>query len=295
MSSASPPNIDDNAFLTTFADHLVTLKQNFDATGNLKGPLPTTRIPQFFTAEFGNLLDDLVIKLRGRLKNVKSVTEFGALLDGVADDTIAMQAAYDQAGATGGDSGGTIIVGLGTLNHTALTLFPDVRTLHICEGTPETFRTGQVGDLAFRVDGADVLYRKTTANSATGWVVAVGTNPTLRRVVEAGGTQHVAGDYALSAGWGATASIFIVEATDMRGSVDVTALGAGQAANPTVILTFQDGAYPVRPNAVASRGDSEATAGRWRVTASDSSTVTFTFIGTPVAAEVYRLLYQVVG
>jgi hypothetical protein len=115
------------------------------------------------------------------------------------------------------------------------------------------------------------------------------------RAVELNGTAHTAPDYALSGGWGTTASVAIVDAKDRRGIIDVTSLGTGQAANPTVILTFSDGAYGTAPVVVATRGDALATAGQWRVTAQTATTVTFTFFGTPVAAEVYGLHFVVVG
>ena len=114
-------------------------------------------------------------------------------------------------------------------------------------------------------------------------------------VCESGGTDHDAADYALSGGWGATATLAVVDAPDLRGIVDVSAAGAGQAANPTVVLTFADGAYTSAPNVVPNRGDTLATAGEWRVTAQAGGSVTFTFIGTPVATETYRLLYHVIS
>ena len=67
-----------------------------------------------------------------------------------------------------------------------------------------------------------------------------------RRMLMNNGTVLVAGDFALGAGWGSTASIAFggASAYDTHGYFAVTAGGAGIAANPNVVLTFKDGAFP---------------------------------------------------
>src|SRR5688572_29825878 len=76
------------------------------------------------------------------------------------------------------------------------------------------------------------------------------------------GKALVAGDFAFSAGFGATASVSTIEAgaTDQSFQIVITSAGAGQAANPTCTLTFADGAFrnpdgsTYVPVAVACRG-----------------------------------------
>jgi hypothetical protein len=57
------------------------------------------------------------------------------------------------------------------------------------------------------------------------------------------GTAHVAGDYALSAGWGASGAVTVVGARDTGGRISVACTGAGVAANPTVTLTPRKGLF----------------------------------------------------
>ncbi len=142
------------------------------------------------------------------------------------------------------------------------------------------------------VDGAS-----DSGTSAIRWGVVFADEVNPSRVVEGGGTDHIIGDYSLAeGGFGATASVALVGTpNDLRGIVDITAAGAGQDADPTVVLTFADGAFAVAPVVLASRGDLSGAPGEWRVTAQTTTSVTFTFNGTPVAAQVYRLLYQIVG
>lgn len=109
------------------------------------------------------------------------------------------------------------------------------------------------------------------------------------------GTAHVAGDYAASAGFGSTASVTVTGARDSGGRVSVASSGTGQAANPTLTLTFKDGTWTTAPSVVCQRGDTLATAGRWALSAVTATTATFTFVGTPVAGETYILDWTAVG
>lgn len=108
-------------------------------------------------------------------------------------------------------------------------------------------------------------------------------------------TSHVIGDYALSGGFGTTASVALTAGTnDMRGQITVTSAGTGQGANPTITLTFKDGTFTVAPFAVVARnGGSQRT-----VTVDVTTTATtmiITFLGTPVAAETYLISFNVEG
>jgi hypothetical protein len=171
MALPELPDIDvaPATFDALYAAELVALKQNFDRAGNLVGPQPLAAIASQFTAEWGNLIDGLLLVVRARLgQSFRSVLEDGAVLDGVADDTDAIQAAIDAMSAAGG---GVVLVPVGTPSVTALTIPDDVRLVHVCEGTPESARYGNPGSLAFRVDGSTPLYEKSAGTNTTGWVV----------------------------------------------------------------------------------------------------------------------------
>lgn len=117
------------------------------------------------------------------------------------------------------------------------------------------------------------------------------------RARAAGATEHSAVDYALSDRWGTQASVVNVapNSTDAHGRVSIMADGLDITANPTVTLTFRDGAWPTPPFIASTRGDALATGGEWRRTSSTEITQTWTFVGTPVAGEVYVLDFLVVG
>lgn len=118
---------------------------------------------------------------------------------------------------------------------------------------------------------------------------------TFRRLLATGGTTIVAADLALSAGWGSTASVAITAGSkDGRGTLTVTSAGTGQAANPTVTLTFHDGAFAAAPFAVASSGGGTGAADTWRASTT-TTTLVLTFVGTPVASDTYIVNYQVEG
>lgn len=129
---------------------------------------------------------------------------------------------------------------------------------------------------------------------------AAGVATWLRRLLAprytGNGTAHVAGDYALSAGWGSTATVSAVAARDTGGRVSVTANGAGIGANPTVTLTFKDGTWTIAPALSLSRGDTVApTTGFWALTTASATAPVFTFVGTPVAGSVYVLDFVTMG
>lgn len=109
------------------------------------------------------------------------------------------------------------------------------------------------------------------------------------------GTAHVAADWALSAGFGTTAAVtFTGSSNDSRGHVIVTCGGTGQGANPTLTLTFKDGAWDVAPVMVTSRvGATQPTIPMQAVCT--TSTAVVTFRGTAAGTEVYEFTYQVRG
>lgn len=110
-------------------------------------------------------------------------------------------------------------------------------------------------------------------------------------------TGLVVGDFALSAGWGATASIDQLQSTssDLSGRLRVSASGAGIAAQPTITLTFKSGAFLSAPFVVTARtsGGSQMSV-QFSVT-STTTTMVLTFEGTPVAGQTYGVHWAVFG
>jgi hypothetical protein len=112
------------------------------------------------------------------------------------------------------------------------------------------------------------------------------------------GTALTTADYAISAGWGNTAAKGGVSGTSSGGNFAVTANGAGIAANPTVVLTFPDGAWNLAPFAIAVPETTATVAAginAWATTAQNTTTVTFTFLGTPNAGQTYGLMFHCFG
>jgi hypothetical protein len=68
------------------------------------------------------------------------------------------------------------------------------------------------------------------------------------------GASLVAGDFALSAGWGTDAAISVTpNSKEQSWRVTVTAGTASVGANPTITLTFPGGAYPYAPRCLMLR------------------------------------------
>lgn len=105
-------------------------------------------------------------------------------------------------------------------------------------------------------------------------------------------TALVTGDFgSLSGGWGTTASISAIAANsrDQDFEVSIASSGTGQGANPTVTFTFKNGTFTTAPVLVCQRNDTLATAGRFAQTTLSATAPVFTFVGTPVAGETYKL------
>jgi len=102
------------------------------------------------------------------------------------------------------------------------------------------------------------------------------------------GTVLVSGDFALS-GWGTGATVAVNNnAEDALGEITVTA-GTSPSANPTVVLTFHNGAFPLNGQCVESRGEGAApSTGFWTSTQTTTQS-TWTFQGTPIASTGYIL------
>jgi hypothetical protein len=109
------------------------------------------------------------------------------------------------------------------------------------------------------------------------------------------GTATAAGDYALSAGWGNTASVAVATGSnDQRGTITITSAGIGQAVNATITLTFKDGTWTTAPFALAKQEGGTGVISDCTEVAS-ATTLIITFTGLPVAASTYIFTYIVLG
>lgn len=116
----------------------------------------------------------------------------------------------------------------------------------------------------------------------------------FRRVSATLGTPHVAGDYALSAGFGATGSVAVTAGSnDQRFRITITAAGAGVAANPTCTLTFKE-PFATAPFAVINRSGGSQNTLPWIVTTTTTALV-ITLVGTPDAAETFAFTGVLLG
>lgn len=106
------------------------------------------------------------------------------------------------------------------------------------------------------------------------------------RLILNGGTALGAGNFALSAGWGSTAAVSGVVGFDSVWQITVTPSGSGIALNPTVTLTFADGAWPNPPVGVSkSIGGTGGIADT--IDATTTTAWTITFVGLPVSGSTY--------
>jgi hypothetical protein len=113
------------------------------------------------------------------------------------------------------------------------------------------------------------------------------------------GTAYSSADAAivLSAGWGTTRTVSAATGFDQGLSFTVNATGTGQAANPTITITFKDGTWTVAPQFLCKRNDvvapaESSAATTWTVTA---TVLTITFNGTPTAANSYNFVCLALG
>ncbi len=113
----------------------------------------------------------------------------------------------------------------------------------------------------------------------------------IKRSIDTLSTAHVAGDYALSGGFGSTAVVTLASANDSGGKVTITCGGTGHGANPTCTLTFKDGAFPVAPVIVTSRAGTDQPTVNFSVTTTTTAAV-FTFNGTASGSEVYTFTWK---
>ena len=105
------------------------------------------------------------------------------------------------------------------------------------------------------------------------------------------GQIPVAGDFALSAGWGTTASVTAVRGADNNPKVTVESSGTGQGANPTIAFTYHNGAFGNTSNVptfVCQMSDGTGVVAD--ITHVESTTVlTMTYNAIPVAGLTYTI------
>ncbi len=213
---------------------------------------------------------DKTILLRttdGVAGRVIDFSAFEGLFDGAEIDVIVI-------GASGGGSFTTVglssNVTLSTVSSSLTLVWSEaLQTLISFSNVPAAIDTASIIANSVTVRDTDGNERLTTPR------IAITGNPLT------------AGLFALSAGFGATAGISAVEGSDTRARFSVRSLGAGQALNPTITLTFRDGAMVAAPVVVLARsgGPQPLVANSWVTT---PTTLVITFLGTPVAAEIYE-------
>ena len=110
------------------------------------------------------------------------------------------------------------------------------------------------------------------------------------------GTLLVLGDVALTTGWGNTAAVSTADGFDSGARVVILDGGTGQAANPTVTVTFTDGAWTAAPVVVVSQSSGVDTPdGRWAVDSVTTTTAVFMFHDTPQASRTYSFNFIAIG
>ena len=133
-----------------------------------------------------------------------------------------------------------------------------------------------------------------TVSQTQGYIVA-------RRFSFGSEGSLISTDFALSAGWGAGASMSNVNGSDSAFSFIVGATGAGIAANPTITLTLTTGVrvtpFPLTSRATlnGNQGMSQPTIPFFSQLVGGGSTLVLRFGGTPVAGESYGCTCITVG
>lgn len=101
------------------------------------------------------------------------------------------------------------------------------------------------------------------------------------------GTNNVAANMVLSAGWGTTAAWTLVNGTTQYTTGTITASGTGQAANPTIVYTFPTkfpfGVAPSGCFGLQVGGTQAAVANPFTPSSLSATGVTLTYNGTPGA------------
>ena len=112
-----------------------------------------------------------------------------------------------------------------------------------------------------------------------------------------GGTTLTSGAFALSAGWGSTASIAITVTTskDPAYVVTITTGGSGIVANPTLQITFADGTWTNVPVCRQIQTGGNDIFSDTTVTARSATSYTYQWNGTPTTGKTYELTQTCIG
>jgi hypothetical protein len=153
------------------------------------------------------------------------------------------------------------------------------------------------GILTLPATVTDTLVARTTTDTLTNKTLG-GTTP-LNRLRANQGTPVVTGDWAITGlglgSWGNTASVVSVSGNDTAGTVLIACSGTGQSANPGFRLTFHDGAFPMAPVGLATRGDGFAPAVPAATFGMSTTVAIFGLNGTCVAGNNCAFYYWVIG
>ena len=109
-----------------------------------------------------------------------------------------------------------------------------------------------------------------------------------------GATPLASGDFALSGGWGGSPAIGSITGTDQGFTATVTA-GSSPAANPTVTLTFHDGAWPNAPIFTCSSATGGSGTPQLWLVSTTTTALTATYNGTPSASATYPVTCVGIG
>jgi hypothetical protein len=138
---------------------------------------------------------------------------------------------------------------------------------------------------------------RTTTDSTGLTVDGYATSQRLR----SNGTAFAGVTDVSTTGWGTGAtSVVQTGSTDTAGSVTVTC-GTGPSANPTIVLTWQNGAYlnttaaSQAPFMTASWDTGSTGAAAQIGTATTATTGTLTYLGTPVDTSTYKITWHTIG
>lgn len=110
------------------------------------------------------------------------------------------------------------------------------------------------------------------------------------------GTALGVPQFALSAGWGTTASVGSIVGSDQALEFVVTSAGTGQGANPTIIITFVDGTWVTVPITMSKCvATTDPAGGAATYDASTATNATLTYRTVPVATQTYTFRVLVMG
>lgn len=147
--------------------------------------------------------------------------------------------------------------------------------------------TGTFGGLISANDGFTANAPGINDNSLTTY---------LKRVHYAG-TAVTTANFALSSGWGSGTSCSLNctpfdNPVDSSGFLKIKSGNTSITANPTVTFTFADGGEINDVLCLAVRADAVNDTASWRISATNTRSVTWTFEGTPAAATTYGLVWH---